>query len=355
MSIMNDIWNWISQNVNGILLGIILFLLGLDTIRMIINITGIVDEDVPFGRIIYGKKRPVTIKAALKELGYTERKSDDINVELSFKAVTKRLAHKDDEWCYRKLIMLIKDCMVECNSEVSYGNNITEYYIDTMSGVHDRENRKIMRDLILYLLKTRGKLRPRFVVTPKSGNPMLGTSIASSLGIPILLHKYEKDPSRVMTIDTESEAHTAQARFNVNFEGASTLNVNKKLEGIFIDCNTSGGSLIVSAGREFEELITLQGAKDGNCPTVKHAFVLFRVDDDSPYDERFKEAGIELNCILMLSEDIKNKIFELSEKPSATDINSIIADLRQKNYLLLHPLSAGKQKNPEGMNDINEK
>jgi len=335
MAILDAIWTWLSGNINNI----ILLLLGFDTIRVIIGAMRIVDEDKHgcLSNIIYGKRRPSTIKAALRDLGYSEIKSDEYSSSLSNKAISKQLSRKDNLWCYRELIKLLRRCIIKCDKKVTYGNNTTEYYIDTMSGVDNEDNREIMRELMIYLLKAHGKLKPKFVITPKNGNPTFGASVCSLLGpTPLLLHKHKEDPSRVKPIESESKVDTAQPLFRVNFEGSAQLNINDKQEGIIIDCNTSTGTQIQEAAKEFEELIVLQGAKDGHCPIVKSAFVLFRVDDDPDLDRQFKESGIKLNCILMLSENIKQKIYdELSSNPSDTEIETIINVLKENGYLLL--------------------
>lgn len=330
--------------MNDIFTNIIFILLGIDTIRVIINALGFYKEEWPFSWIIYGKKRPSTIEEALIKLGYSKQITRNITDIISPAKVFRHLDKKDDEWCYSNLIKLINRCMVKYDRAVNYGNSMTEYYIDTMSGFHKSdENKHIMHELMIYLLKKHKKFSPSFIITPKNGNPLFGWNIASSLNIPILLHKHKNESSRVSPREAESEVCTAPSLFNVNFEGASLLDVNKKSEGILLDCNISGGSQIIWAGEEFKKLITLQGVNNKRCPTIKYAFALFRVDDDSKADKQFIDAGIEIKCILKLSEDVKHKIFDLKENPSDADISVIIEELKKVGYLLLPPQSTNMQ------------
>lgn len=63
--------------------GIILTILGLDTLRSVIASLGIVKRETPFlGRLIYGKYDVVIVKEVLRELGYSTQQARNIERRL---------------------------------------------------------------------------------------------------------------------------------------------------------------------------------------------------------------------------------------------------------------------------------
>jgi len=318
-----------------------MFLLGLDTVRAIISASGIVPENDKFlSRIIYGKKRPATVKEALIELGYKPLRTEGIINE--FKFIKDRLINKDDDWCYKELIRLINQCMVKFDEEIQYGEDSpvrTKYYIDTMSGIHNPEIQEKMKDIMTYLInKYYKKGIPKFIITPKNGNLLFGKVIAISYSIPVLFHKPTKNnPSRATNV-TQTVPYTksrAESEFKVNFEGSLSSDMTKKHDGILVDCNVAGGTQIIEAVEEFRKLIRLQGGINNCHPTIKHVFTLFRVNDDPGFDKRFEDAKTKFHCILMLSEDIKIKIYNQGYPLSDGEIDAIINELEQRGYLFL--------------------
>jgi hypothetical protein len=323
--------------ISGITLDkIILFLLGLGTIRSIISAWGIVPEDDKFfSRLIYGygygKRHIIMNKEEIIKLGEqlkTENDDHEKNEHFYIDSDTK---------CYQVLLRLIKHCMFKFNEPTRIGDEspiLTEFYIDTMAGVHEEDIQYTMRDLMIYLVKKYYNDIPNFVITPKNGNTSFGKIMALSYKVPILLHKHARDPSRVVTdLITINDKTKAKNHFKVNFEGSLSNDI--KHDGILIDCNASSGKQIIHAVREFKELIKQQNGINGCYPTLNHVFTLFRANDDKRFDEEIKQNEINFHCILKLSEEIKHKIYNNDNDLSEGDIKEIINELRKQGYLML--------------------
>ena len=64
---------------NNIIVNIILAILGLDTIRAIIAMTGAVKPDSKIAWLVYGRYKSSLIAAGLKELGFESQKSEELS------------------------------------------------------------------------------------------------------------------------------------------------------------------------------------------------------------------------------------------------------------------------------------
>ena len=324
-------WNGITPNL--VLTNIILFLLGLGTIRSIISASGIVSENGKFfSRLIYGRRHFAMTKEEIIKLG------EQLKAENERPEKMKDRHINTDTKCYQELLRLINRCMVKFDEQTRIGDEssfFSEFYIDTMSGIHEEEIQYMMKELMRYLISKYYKVIPKFVITPKNGNPSFGKIMALCYKVPLLLHKHTKDPSRALIeptgIDTKIKAKND---FRVNFEGSLSDVMTNKHDGILVDCNASSGKQIINAVREFKELINQQEGINGYYPTLKHVFTLFRVNDDKKFDEDIQQNGIKFHCIFILYEDIKHKIYNNGKSLSEVEINGIINELKKRGYLL---------------------
>lgn len=300
---------------------IILFLLSVLTIRDIIAALGIVkfNDKLP-SRFIYGKFNKEIIKRALMELGY-----NDINiVEHSVKVNNAQKRYKNSICDARvnvdTMILLLSKYTVSFEDNVIYGKNTptrTKFYINTMEAAKNSEDLLIMTELIEYLLtiSIRNKTIPRmpdFVITPKNGNPLLGSKYAEKNNSISIFVKSEKDPS-----NTHSAENQTYRNFSNNYEGALQLIAKSKereddLYGVAMDCNVSGGSNLLSVMKNFNSTISGIGQ---NIKPVNSAYVMFRVDkDDIDIDQYYQESGFEIFRYFDMGEESKKILVEIREK-----------------------------------------
>lgn len=190
----------------------------------------------------------------------------------------------------------------------------TNFYMNTMEAAHFPNDLDQMTTLIANLIHLKkGDIHQDFIVTPKCGNPMLGQNYTTIYNNIFLLSKYESDKSR-----SKFNIHQDPLiSLMINFEGFAALkkeaedNPDKDFCGYVIDCNLSGGSLILKPMTEFNRMIELLHNKNTltNIKPLQKAFILFRADtditDQGNFDEVFKENGLE--CFRYFDLDEKNK------------------------------------------------
>ena len=99
--------------------GIILTILGLDTLRSVIASLGIVKRETPFlGRLIYGKYDVVIVKEVLRELGYSTQQAR--NIERRLKNAAKEEKYPDVDTAL-KLLHILSKYIIEFENVISYG------------------------------------------------------------------------------------------------------------------------------------------------------------------------------------------------------------------------------------------
>lgn len=299
-------------------LGIItLFLLGLATLRDVLIKFNLTPPKGNWGyRFFSVSYEKNIVKNALKELGYSKDKSTAIfeSNESTSEEVNSNILGDSKQ----NLIALMANYTYKLKCEREYGSEtprLSSYYIHTMELVHNRDNlikiTNIMYDLILNTPKYQ---RFDFIIVPKGGNPLLALSVAKKFGVNLLVLKSEDDPSS-LKISTEEDYEDF---FRVNFEGGNELlnkkaKSNKKLRGIVIDCNTSGGSQLYYAMDTFNKVAD---TKVINAHKVVFAYVLFRADDGvNKFDDKaLDNPEYELKRYYDFNEVIKNELYELGKK-----------------------------------------
>jgi hypothetical protein len=239
-----------------------------------------------------------------------------------------------------KLVSLLSRNIYNAKSE--YGINTpvnSEYYINTMDASHIGYELNLMCDLIAILIdKKGGCTKPDFIITPKNGNPVLGKSYAQSKNTISILSKHEKDKSYADFNKNENPLATLM----INFEGFSELYkiANDKpdinLNGIVIDCNASGGSLILETINSFNKLLNelKKTKKDLNIESLEYSYVLYRPDNEENIDDKFKDDNCFCERYFDLTENYKKRIYDnknnyYNEFRRGNNLNKIIKDLRE--------------------------
>lgn len=309
---------------------IIIYFLGVMTLRELIAFSGLIPKDMKFSWIIYNTYDKFIINETLKSLGI-ERK-DVINV-IKEKKFTKDY-HKINK---DNLIEIISKYIIYHEGKVEYGYKTpinTTYYISTVEASYDSEYLSwmcfLMNDLVLDTYKKmRIKKMPDFILTPKGGNTHLGRIYADNRKILFLTSKYSVKSTYVTFLKNEYEYN-----LKTNYEGSwkllETLSKNgsiDKLYGIVVDCNTTTGEQILDMMKDFNKLVTDLNL---NIDEVTDAFTLFRPVDNKKcdIDEKFKNHGFMLHRYFDLSEE--NKELIISQKGTKDRLNIYLKKDRLK-------------------------
>jgi hypothetical protein len=281
----------------------VVWVLGLKTLFDVVGSHGWVPRDKPYSRLFYPHGQlEYLVQLAERHRELLERISRT-------KALPAPTLAGDP---VQHLLFVLGQYTYQSQAEMGYGRETptwTHYYVNTMEASHDRASLGLMVTLLMQLVRLRGRQRlPDFVITPKGGNPILGHAFAEELHCPCLLHKSEKENSRVVG------AADAQSRFLVNFEGSQSLlrtcgeKPEAKASGIVVDCNASGGSQILAAMREFNQLVT---ELRHPIEPVSEVFLLFRPDIQDEIDTMFAGSGFKVYRYFDMTEDIKDCVFKL--------------------------------------------
>ena len=285
------------------------------------------------------------LEDALKDMGYSKSETKEIfRVNKKTEGIFKKL-----DGCPEDLISLIVNYIYPLSGEKEYGNVTREksgYYIHTMEMVHNKDNLKILTAIMYHLIITDDKRKGgkvNFVIVPKGGNPLLAKSVADELNADLLVLKGEQEESSLKI----SVADDPKVYFMINFEGGNELlkktkeYPDKKLNGIVMDCNTSGGTQVFSALEKFNEMIDNQVI---NANYVKVAYVLFRADNsENKFDNEKKNIKkYRLMRYFDLDEALKEKLYGLSKKEIALDykeeenikvIDNLIVELKKSGKM----------------------
>lgn len=291
---------------------IILFLLGLDSLRMIIAMLGVMKPTWKYSWLIYGRYDLNIMEAALLELGYNQNVAKEIINDFSSTAIKlqENSLVKENNAC-QKLIALLSKYIINFNKPINYGGtSLTTscYYINTMEAAHNPKDLKELSDIMLYLIISQINTVD-FIIVPKGGNLLFAQELAKNLRTELIVVKDEEDKSTVIT----SDEYYTEDIIRVNFEGSISIlnkskNSSKKLSGILVDCNTSGGSQLLSSLKKFNEVIDICNL---NISKLNKAFVLFRVDEDKgDIDQKFKDLNCKLYRYFDLDESTKKQIHD---------------------------------------------
>lgn len=273
---MNEIIKWITEKLT--VNNVILLILGLDTIRSIIAYMGIVKQESHLGRIIYGRYGKTTIKAALKDMGFSDKSAEKASKTLK-KAAKDNIDFPWRDSPYRLLYILSK-YTIAFQSDISYGlvtryntyRSSSKYYINTMEAVHEKEDLHNMACCMINLIK-KERINFDFIVVPKGGNPILAQSVASICKVPLIIAKDRNDAAR------PEEEDEIDKLFKIIFEGLNCVlekkySESKNLTGIVLDCNTSGGTQLLNIITDFNNMIT---KCDMPINPICNCFTLFRL------------------------------------------------------------------------------
>lgn len=307
------------DNITSILTTLILCILSLVTLRDVMVKFGL----KPKWKLLQGwfeaNYEKEILFQVLKDLGLNQSQIGEVrkkNETLYKGYTTKKIDHYEE--C---LVALLANYTYPLLGNKEYGNETREssqYYIHTMEMVHNEENLRRL-SLIMYNLIVRDKANSKqldFIIVPKGGNPFLAKCVSEMLKVDLLVLKGSQEESSLkISVDEDSLTY-----FKINFEGGNELLKKqkshdiKKIRGIVIDCNTSGGSQVFNAITIFNKLVEKGTLKSEYIDT---AYVLFRVDDGkNKFDDKLLNTkNYRLIRYFDLNEKLKKQLYELgSEK-----------------------------------------
>lgn len=294
---------------------IILVILALITFRDILARFLFIPRKWKISRWIYTQYEKDTLLEIFRLFGIDENK---FRRQIRSVKNNNKIIAKPEE----KLVYLLSKYTYNFTTE--YGIQTptkTDYYINTMEASHFSDDLDTMTDLISCLINRQGgDLHQDFIISPKCGNPMLGQNYTTLYNNIFLLSKYEKDKSR-------SKNNNPLISLMINFEGFAALkmeaesNSNRDYKGYVIDCNLSGGSLILKPMVEFNNMLN-QLHQQGDLLNIKpltEAFILFRADTDiasegKKFDEVFEENGFKCHRFFDLDEENKSSLYSYKNK-----------------------------------------
>lgn len=333
---------------------IILFLLGLDSIRMVISFLGIVKPTAKYAWLIYGRYDVNLVERALIQLGYNCNDAKVITKNISDirQGVIENHGINKENAC-GKLIVLLSRYIDRFECPINYGGNSisqSSFYINTMALSHDTDDLNELVSIMLHLMRSNLEKDPDFIIVPKGGNLFFAREVSKYYKADLVVVKEEEDKSTVTSsVQTDSEKV-----FKVNFEGIGpVLEKSKKsdstLTGCLIDCNISGGTQLLSSLKKINRMIDECNL---NIEKPKKAFILFRADmDRKDIDQQFNDLNCALYRYFDLDEESKNMIWK-----AITDgkvVEESIDD--KKNKILDYYVGEDKEKIKSIINYLKEK
>ena len=223
--------------------------------------------------------------------------------------------------CISPLVKLLAKNTLAFFQEISYGGDKTKFYVNTLGASLNKEDLEIMSEYIIQLIKKFHKEDVDFIVSPKTGNVLLGYTVARKLNSLFLIVKSTEERSRIVGEEKHHNEH--------NIEGISRLidkinnNSQRQFKGVIVDCNFSGGPQILTC---FEEV---NSAFSNNSKiSLKEAFVLYKVDD-SETKEGLK--NYKIYKYFDLDEETKEMLYEIKQGNKV--YNNFTEELREKGKL----------------------
>lgn len=313
---------------------LILTLLSIVTLRDVLIYFGIVRIDSKLGKIIYGRYSNDIVKHALVELGF--KIEDFTTLKKQLEITARKIAVKGEtiKDPYIKLVNLLAKNFICFGKQVKYGDvtpKSSNYYLNTMEASHNQEDLDCMTSLIYELVNQDYKdgiisKFPDFILTPKSGNPLLGYNFAKTYERVCIFKKGIGEKSSAKLSDDDYEY-----KLKTNYEGMWDLlricekDKDRELVGIIIDCNSSGGTQILDVLNDFNRIIEKQTL---NIKPVTNAYILFRSDDSIDLDRKFADMNYRLVRYLDLNEEMKESLY--STLASLKSMNQYIPENQGK-------------------------
>ncbi len=255
------------------------------------------------------------------------------------KCVAKKETYPKSDTSLRLLYILSK-YIIEFENVISYGLiskgktlSYSNYYINTMEAVHNISDLKELSSIMIRLMKYNKEERVDFIIVPKGGNPLLAQYIANELGVNLIMAKDVNDSAR------PQENAEIERVGRIKYEGLEQLLDKKhvdKQKGVVLDCNTSGGTQLVTVVSDFNELV-----QKCHFPieVIHGCYVLFKLvkkdlksGKEIDTDKRFTDINCKLYRLFDLDEEDKKELCNISSYEDYYEAYSsgVLVELREK-------------------------
>lgn len=313
--------------ISNILLLFILICLAIHTAKDILAKTSLFSYKSKIGKFLYSSAYDEALLTRVFEKLGVKRASIESKLSSS-------PDYKFNELQYL-LWLLLKYIHKTEKEGVSYGIDTpvrSGFYLNTMATVHNEDDLAVMVkiiDKLVSITSSDSNLRfPNFIITPKSGNPILGYRLTRYKG-PHCFSLIAKSQNEKSFVKSFIDKPTWDELL-LNFEGINSLrdflkdipNQGRKLRGVVVNGNLSGGSEIIQAMEYFNSLVESSEFSD-RIEKVTEAFVLYRVDDKADVDTRFEQLGFKIFRLLDLNEDIKIYLHKCKIEIQPKDIKNM--------------------------------
>ena len=287
----------------------IMALLSIDTLRALIAMLGYVKPDSKYAWLFYGRYERNLVKTALKDLGFSEEKTNKI-----FQSMSKISKNIEDDTGVRgedaavHLIILLSKYIEKFNHPIQYGaEKLTKsnYYLNTMEISHNVEDRRIMAAAMVHLVNQHINKKPDIIFVPKAGNPLFVEEISNILNAHLVIAKAPEDDSKISTIKAGTDT---KELFRVNYEGAGAIKDSvDQYQYLIMDCNTSSGTQLLNIIHDIRQVTKSETSKI-------NVFVLFRADNKEDIDKKFQNHNSKLYRFFDFDEDIKKMLYEMNRR-----------------------------------------
>ena len=287
----------------------IMALLSIDTLRALIAMLGYVKPDSKYAWLFYGRYERNLIKTALKDLGFSEEKTNKI-----FQSMSKISKNIEDDTGVKgedaavHLIILLSKYIEKFKQPIQYGaEKLTKsnYYLNTMEISHNVEDRRIMAAAMVHLVNQNVNKKPEIIFAPKAGNPLFVEEISNILNTHLVVAKAPEDNSRISTVKVGTDT---EELFRVNYEGSRAIKDSiDRYQYLIMDCNTSTGTQLLNIIHDIRQVTKSEASKI-------NVFVLFRADNKENIDKKFENHNSQLFRFFDFDEDIKKMLYAMNRR-----------------------------------------
>jgi hypothetical protein len=322
--------------IDQIILGILSVSTLITVLRLVLVQIDIVPKDRKLSFLVYGNSVDLNRKI-LSDIGFP--------IENTRNRISKFNIPKDSE-IFDKILCVCINSIYKTENRNYYGNDTqvnTQYYVNTMEAVHDKGNLEDMVNGILDLCGRFCKRSPDFIITPKSGNPILAYGITKQDPSKFtILIKSPRDSSRLTGIEMEA-MHINNEGINRLLEHIKNNKIERRLYGIAVDCTASGGRNLKEAIKSFNETIVEQYKE--KFEKITEAAVLFRVDSVQDIDKDFESNKMKIYRFFDLTEEIKKEMYEIQISKKTPILYNDRSHIKHINELKSSMLKEGLMKN----------
>ncbi len=309
---------------------IILFILGILTVRDLISKNFNVPSDKKWSWIFYNKKDFEKIPYCY-QLNKINKGKPPIayNSELLLKLLVVLGNHtkyfEEGAFCDRRKQMR------------------KHHLVTTLEAAHNSDELKVMLDIIEKLyFEVSAKVNVDFVISLKGGNVLLVNKLVELYSNELIHLTYNRNLFFESFGIVSSNSKDAITGMELKFENMNELvrvaSLSKrKLNGMVLDCSYSSGEGIIQCVKEFNEMLKENYNSSININPIREVRVIYsHVGND--ITDRLKEFNCNIEYLFSLNDENRKYLFEFINQESQMDIklknaNELIKKLKKEHLL----------------------